>query len=192
MDLFDYQKLVKPEKGGLLISEPFLPDPNFERTVVLLCEHNVDGTVGFVLNKPSILKFDEAVEDVNGFSSTLYVGGPVQQDTLHFIHRSSDFMEGSINVTDEIFWGGNYEQLIAMINNKTIIQEDFKFFLGYSGWAPGQLEEELEQKSWIVVNYPTAEQVFDIKPSDLWKQVLNNLGGKFRIISNFPVDPRMN
>jgi len=192
MDLFEYQKFVTPEKGGLLISEPFLPDPNFERTVVLLCEHNEDGSVGFVLNKPSILKFDEAVDDVDNFSPTLYVGGPVQQDTLHFIHRSSDFLEGTIRVNDEILWGGNYEQLITMINTKTIIPGDFKFFLGYSGWAPGQLEEELKQKSWIVLNNATAEQVFEIEPKVLWKQVLNNLGGKFKIISNFPVDPRMN
>lgn len=192
MDLFDYQKFVKPEKGSLLISEPFLPDPNFERTVVLLCEHNEDGSVGFVLNKPSILKFDEAVEEVSDFSPTLYVGGPVQQDTLHFIHRTPDDLEGSIQVTDEIFWGGNYEQLITMINTKVIAPEDFKFFLGYSGWAPGQLEEELKQKSWIVINNPTAEEVFDIEPTILWKQVLNSLGGKFKIISNFPVDPRMN
>jgi putative transcriptional regulator len=192
MELFDYQKFIKPKKGGLLISEPFLPDPNFERTVVLLCEHNEDGSVGFVLNKPSIIKFDEAVEDVEEFSPTLYVGGPVQQDTLHFIHRSSGFMEGSLQVNDEIFWGGNYEQLITMINTKVINPADFKFFLGYSGWAPGQLEEELKQKSWIVINDATAEQVFDIEPKVLWKQVLNNLGGKFKIISNFPVDPRMN
>jgi putative transcriptional regulator len=192
MDLFDYQKFVKPEKGSLLISEPFLPDPNFERTVVLLCEHNEDGSVGFVLNKPSILKFDEAVEEVSDFSPTLYVGGPVQQDTLHFLHRSGNEMEGSIQVTDEIFWGGNYEQLITMINTRVIVPEDFKFFLGYSGWAPGQLEEELEQKSWIVIRDATAEEVFDIEPKVLWKEVLNNLGGKFRIISNFPVDPRMN
>jgi putative transcriptional regulator len=192
MDLFDYQKFVKPEKGGLLISEPFLPDPNFERTVVLICEHNEDGSVGFVLNKPSILKFDEAVEDVNDFSPTLYVGGPVQQDTLHFLHRTPDDLEGSIQVTDEIFWGGNYEQLITMINTKTIVPEDFKFFLGYSGWAPGQLEEELKQKSWIVINNASADQVFDIEPKFLWKHVLNDLGGKFKIISNFPVDPRMN
>lgn len=192
MDLFDYQKFVKPEKGSLLISEPFLPDPNFERTVVLLCEHNEDGSVGFVLNKPSILKFDEAVEEVSDFSPTLYVGGPVQQDTLHFIHRTPDDLEGSIQVTDEIFWGGNYEQLITMINTKVIAPEDFKFFLGYSGWAPGQLDEELKQKSWIVINNATAEEVFDIEPTILWKQVLNSLGGKFKIISNFPVDPRMN
>lgn len=192
MDLFEYQKNVKPEKGGLLISEPFLPDPNFERTVVLLCEHNEDGSVGFVLNKPSILKFDEAVEDVNDFSPTLYVGGPVQQDTLHFIHRTPDDLEGSIQVTDEIFWGGNYEQLITMINTRTIVPEDFKFFLGYSGWAPGQLDEELKQKSWIVINNATAEEVFDIEPKILWKEVLTKLGGKFKIISNFPVDPRMN
>jgi putative transcriptional regulator len=164
MDLFDYQKLITPKKGGLLISEPFLPDPNFERTVVLLCEHNEEGSVGFVLNKPSILKFDEAVEEVSDFSPTLYVGGPVQQDTLHFIHRSSNGFEGSLQVTDEIFWGGNYEQLVTMINTKTIVPEDFKFFLGYSGWAPGQLEEELKQKSWIVINNATAEDVFDIEP----------------------------
>jgi len=192
MELFDYQKFVTPEKGSLLISEPFLPDPNFERTVVLLCEHNEDGSIGFVLNKPSILKFDEAVEEVSDFSPTLYVGGPVQQDTLHFIHRSPDELEGSIQVTDEIFWGGNYEQLITMINTRNIVPEDFKFFLGYSGWAPGQLEEELKQKSWIVINNPTAVEVFDIEPKILWKEVLNNLGGKFKIISNFPVDPRMN
>lgn len=192
MDLFDYQKFTRPQKGGLLISEPFLPDPNFERTVVLLCEHNEDGSVGFVLNKPSILKFDEAVEDVEDFSPTLYVGGPVQQDTLHFLHRSPEALEGSIMVTDEIYWGGNYEQLITMINTKSIIPEDYKFFLGYSGWAPGQLEEELRQKSWIVINDATAAHVFDIQPKILWKEILNNLGGKFRIISNFPVDPRMN
>ncbi len=192
MELFDYQTLVKPRKGGLLISEPFLPDPNFERTVVLICEHNEEGSVGFVLNKPSILKFDEAVEDVDGFSETLFVGGPVQQDTLHFIHRCGDILEGSIPVTDDIFWGGNYEQLILMIQNGSLDPGNFKFFLGYSGWAPGQLEDELKQKSWIVINDATAEQVFDIEPKVLWKQILDDLGGKFKIISNFPVDPRMN
>ncbi len=191
MDLFDYQDLVNPRNGGLLISEPFLPDPNFERTVILICEHNEEGSVGFVLNKPSILKFDEAVEDIEVFPETLYVGGPVQQDTLHFIHRSSE-LEGSIQINDDLYWGGNYEQLTAMINNRMIDPRDFKFFLGYSGWSPGQLEEELKQKSWIVVNNATAEQVFDIQPDVLWKRVLNNLGGKFKIISNFPVDPRMN
>lgn len=193
MDLFDYQSTkITPKRGDLLISEPFLPDPNFERTVVLICEHNEEGTIGFVLNKPSILKFDEAVEEIENFPETLYVGGPVQQDTLHFLHRSNDLLEGSIHVTDKIYWGGNYEQLIAQIGNKVVDPGNFKFFLGYSGWSPGQLEEELKLKSWIVAGNTKAEHVFDIDPKVLWKQILNKMGGKFKIIANFPVDPRMN
>lgn len=192
MEYFDYQKLTHPERGDLLISEPFLPDPNFERTVVLLCEHNEDGTVGFVLNKPSILRFDEAVEGVDGFSKPLYVGGPVEQDTLHFLHRSSIPLEGSNQISEGIFWGGNYEQLISMINTKIIDPDDFKFFLGYSGWAPGQLDEELKHKSWIVAKHADAEQVFDIEPKDLWGHILKRLGGKLKIVANYPIDPRMN
>ena len=192
MDIFDYQKQADPQKGDFLISEPFLPDPNFDRTVVLLCEHNEEGSVGFILNKPSILKFDEAVEDVDDFDVSLYVGGPVQQDTLHFIHRAGDLLEGSMLIKDGIYWGGNYEQLIVLINSGSIDTKDFKFFLGYSGWAPGQLEEELKQKSWIIADDASVKQVFDINSKLLWKEILNGMGGKFKIIANFPVDPRMN
>jgi putative transcriptional regulator len=192
MDYFNYQKLVNPEKGDLLISEPLLPDPNFERTVVLLCENNDEGSVGFVLNKPSVLQFEEAVEGISGFSAPLYVGGPVQQDTLHFIYRGEFELEGTVGVTSEIGWGGNFEQLMTMINNGLVDEKNFRFFVGYSGWAPGQLEDELKQKSWIVVNNVNASHVFDTEPRELWKKLLEQLGGKFRMFSNYPVDPRMN
>ena len=191
MDLFNFQSNVKPKKGDLLISEPFLPDPNFERSVVLLCEHNEDGSFGFILNKPSILKVDEAINDLEEFPETLYVGGPVQQNTLHFIHRNHE-LEGSQEVNSEISWGGNYDQLFVLINTKTIVATDFKFFLGYSGWAPEQLEMELKEKSWIVACNATANQVFELDPNDLWRDVLKNMGGKYKIISNYPVDPRQN
>ena len=192
MDYFNYNQVLTPRKGCFLVSEPFLPDPNFERTVILLCEYNEEGSVGFVLNKPSILKFDEAIEDVQNFNVQLYIGGPVQQDTLHFIHRAGDLLEGSIRIEDNIFWGGNYEQLITMINSGNINNNDFKFFLGYSGWAPGQLEEELKQKSWIIFDRATEERVFDINSKFLWKEILKNMGGKFKVFANYPVDPRMN
>ncbi|MFC2126615.1 YqgE/AlgH family protein [Bacteroidota bacterium] len=192
MDLFDYQSNRKPRKGDLLISEPFLPDPNFERSVVLLCEHNEDGSFGFILNKPSILKVDEAINDIEDFPEVLYVGGPVQQNTLHFIHRTDSVLEGSQEVNEEIEWGGNYEQLFMLINTKTINTVDYKFFLGYSGWAPGQLETELEEKSWIVAYDATAKNVFEMEPDDLWRDVLKDMGGKFKIFSNYPVDPRQN
>lgn len=192
MDFFNYQKPVIPEKGDLLISEPLLPDPNFERTVVLLCENNEEGSIGFVLNKPSVLQFEEAVEGINGFSAPLFVGGPVQQDTLHFIYRGDFKLEGTVQVTAEIGWGGNFEQLLTMINNGLIDERNFRFFVGYSGWAPGQLEDELKQKSWIVVNNASANHVFDTDARELWKKLLEELGGKFRMFSNYPVDPRMN
>jgi len=181
-----------PGQGDLLISEPLLPDPNFERTVILLCEHNEEGSIGFILNKPSVLQLEEAVEGINGFTSPLYVGGPVQQDTLHFVYRGDFQLEGTVQVTSEIGWGGNFEQLLTMINNGLISEKNFRFFVGYSGWSPGQLEEELKQKSWIVVNNASAIHVFDTKPGELWKKLLEDLGGKFKMFSNYPLDPRMN
>ena len=192
MDYFNYQQVITPKRGCFLISEPFLPDPNFERTVILLCEHNEEGSVGFVLNKPSILKFDEAVEEVQDFHVPLFIGGPVQQDTLHFIHRAGHIWEGSIKIADNIFWGGNYEQLITIINSGEINKDDFKFFLGYSGWAPGQLEEELKQKSWIIYEDANEDKVFNVKSKFLWKEILHDMGGKFKVFANYPVDPRMN
>ena len=192
MDFFNYQKQVVPVNGDLLISEPMLPDPNFERTVILLCEHNEEGSIGFVLNKPSVLSFEEAIEGVKGFKAPLYIGGPVQQDTLHFIYRGEMDLEGTVDVTDEIGWGGNFEQLLTMMNNGSIQMENFRFFIGYSGWSPGQLDEELKQKSWIVVHGATASHIFDTNPDELWKKLLEDMGGKFKMFSNYPVDPRMN
>jgi putative transcriptional regulator len=192
MNYFNYENPSLPKKGDLLISEPFLPDPNFERTVVLLCEHNEEGSFGFILNKPSLLKYSDVIEEAHEFNASLYIGGPVQQDTLHFIHRAGKLVEDSVEIAKGIFWGGNYEQLQVLIDTKQLKPEDFKFFIGYSGWASGQLEMELEEKTWIVSNVATPSQVFDMDPEQLWKTVLNNMGGKFKMISNYPIDPRLN
>lgn len=192
MNYFSFQDPPQPKKGDLLISEPFLPDPNFERTVVLLCEHNEEGSFGFVLNKPSLLKYSDVVEEAKDFHQALYVGGPVQQDTLHFLHRSGDLIEGSAEVGNGIYWGGNYEQLQILIDTKQLKPRDFKFFLGYSGWGAGQLEVELKEKTWIVSNSATPNQVFDMDAAKLWKLILDNMGGKFKMMSNYPIDPRLN
>ncbi len=154
MEFFKYRNKIKPEKGRLLISEPFLPDPNFERTVVLLCEHNEEGSFGFVLNKPSILKVGEVMEDLADLESLVYVGGPVQQDTLHFIHRNA-VLENAVEIVDSIHWGGAFESLLLLFETHQFDEKNIRFFLGYSGWGPGQLEAELDQDSWIVCDYVT-------------------------------------
>jgi putative transcriptional regulator len=191
MEFFRYKNKLKPERGRLLISEPFLPDPNFERTVVLLCEHNEEGSFGFVLNKPSILKVNEVMEDIGAIDNLVFVGGPVQQDTLHFINRTSG-LPNAVEIADKVFWGGDFESLITMCDTKQLGSNDIRFFLGYSGWGPGQLEAELEQESWIVCDFVTNQLLFDTDPQLLWRKALDSMGGRYSIYSNYPVDPRMN
>lgn len=184
--------IVIPKKGDLLISEPFLPDPNFERSVILICEHNHEGSLGFVLNKPIEYHLGDVIEEVNGFESKLYRGGPVQEDTLHFIHKAGQLVDDTVAVSDGIYWGGNFNQLLSMINTRQVEASDFIFFVGYSGWAPGQLEEELKENSWIVYPQASTYDVFDSSPAHLWRKVLNNMGGKYKMLSNYPIDPRLN
>lgn len=181
-----------PKRGDLLISEPFLPDPNFERTVVLICENNQDGSIGFILNKPSLVNLGDVFEDLESFQKKLLVGGPVQQDSMHFLHRSLAEVEGGTRIGDGIYWGGNFEQLKILMQEDRIDPEDVLYFLGYSGWAPGQLDQELRENSWIVSPEATATQVFDLDPELLWREVLKNMGGKYRMFSNYPTDPRLN
>lgn len=191
MDFFKFKNDQKPQNGSLLISEPFLPDPNFERTVVLICEHSEEGTFGFVLNKKSEVKVGDLIEDAPDFDAEVYVGGPVQHDTLHFIHRNGE-LEGAIEILKDVYWGGNFEQVLSLINTQQIHLPDYRFFVGYSGWSAGQLEEELEANSWIVVPQGTSEVIFDDNDQELWKTVLQNLGGRYNVFSNYPTDPRLN
>ena len=193
MELFNYaNNKIEPQKGDLLISEPFLNDPNFVRTVILLCEHNEDGTFGFVLNKPAQITLNELIEDADGRDDTIFVGGPVQQNTLQFVHRNNDLIEGGIEVMDGLYWGGNFEQMLTILETNLISKDEIKFFVGYSGWASGQLKGELELNSWIIFRNVSIDMIFDTNVESLWKEVLNTMGGKYKIISNFPVDPRLN
>lgn len=186
-----------PEKfsvsnGDLLISEPYLPDPNFERTVILICEHNEEGSFGFVLNKPSLLKLEDVLDEVQGFDTTLYTGGPVQQNTLHFIHKTQGLFSDFREIKEGVYWGGNFDELLSFINIRKINPDDFRFFIGYSGWGAKQLEDELEENSWIVYKNATPEQIFGMSPDNLWRSVLKSMGGEYRAMSNYPIDPRLN
>lgn len=191
MDFFDYSNKLKPEAGRLLISEPYLSDPNFERTIILLCEHNEEGSVGFVLNKPSLSKLNELINDLSDLENVLCIGGPVQQDTLHFLHQCPD-IDGAIEVSDNIYWGGEFEQLIGKIESQQIDASEVKFFVGYSGWSPGQLEEEIKLNSWIVSNRVSSELIFETPVEEMWRLTLRKMGGRFSMYSNYPVDPTMN
>jgi len=191
MEFFNYKNRVAPGKGKILVSEPYLPDPNFERTIILLCEHNDEGSFGFIMNKPSLAKLADVMQDLKDIDAPVFIGGPVQQDTLHYIHRLSN-LEESIEVMEGIYWGGDFDQLVSLIETKQVAASDIKFFLGYSGWSVGQIDEELKEDSWIVSDKVNEELLFDIKAESMWQYALKRMGGRFSVYSNYPQDPRLN
>ena len=189
---FKYKNEYKPKKGCLLISEPHLPDSNFERSVIILCEHNEKGSLGFVLNQPAKFALNDIMPNANKINVPIRIGGPVEHNTLHFLHRNNPDLEMSTIISDTINWGGNYELVFEWLKNGIANKEDFLFFVGYSGWSPGQLEEEIGRNSWIVFPEASQQLVFDTSSNNLWKEVLYKMGGRFSIFANYPTDPRLN
>jgi putative transcriptional regulator len=178
-------------KGNILISEPYLGDPNFERAVVLICENNEEGTLGFILNKPSQITFDSVMKNSEDFKEILFIGGPVAQDSIHFIYRNHLDIDGSVEIAEGLYWSGNFQELMKLIRERKVKGEDIRFFLGYSGWGEGQLDEEMENNSWIVTN-TSANEIFDVKAEELWREILKKMGGMYKMKSNYPIDPRLN
>jgi putative transcriptional regulator len=184
--------MVSLSPGILLIADPFLKDPNFARTVVLLCEHQTNkGSFGFVLNKRFDQHLHDLVPDILIPNISVYYGGPVQIDTIHFIHQQPELIKGGFEIQNGIYWGGEFNQVVKMINTGKLDLNKIRFFIGYSGWSSGQLENELNEKSWILSQSNKA-LVFDEKDDNVWKQALRNLGSNFAIMANFPIDPLLN
>ena len=181
-----------PIAGDLLISEPFLLDENFVRSVVLLCDHQPEGCFGLVINKPSILKLQELVHELDFIDKEVFVGGPVDQNTLHYIYFAEFPIKGSISLGKNLWWGGDFNELKEGIKTKKIDLDSIRFFLGYSGWDEGQLEEELNENTWIICKEAININSFEYSSDELWKNLLINMGGEFRALSNYPIDPRLN
>lgn len=183
--------MIEPAQGILLIAEPFLKDPNFLRTVVLLCNHNDQGSFGFVLNKPFEQTLDNLLENFDGFTLPVYYGGPVQTDTIHFLHQYPDLIPDGVKIGTDIYWGGNFETVAALIKSNSINLNKIKFFIGYSGWSADQLTSELDEKSWLTVP-ATKNLIFNTIATEVWKKSLQHLGGEYEIFINYPTDPQLN
>jgi putative transcriptional regulator len=180
-----------PEKGKILISEPFLPDTFFSRSIVYLTDHSPQGSVGFILNKKIDLKLSSAITGFDGWDELLNMGGPVAPDTIHYLHNMGDMVPKSILVEDNIFWGGDIDSIRDLVATGGIKQEQIRFFLGYSGWSAGQLERELKDDSWVIAKVKP-EIVMNNRGDDTWKRILRSLNNKYRIWADFPDSPEMN
>lgn len=177
--------------GALLVAAPIMEDPNFRRTVVLLCDHTSEGSFGLVLNQPTDLHLGDVMESYFVNDPPLWLGGPVQRETLHFLHRYTEAVPESITVVPGVRWGGTYDTVKALVQNEAPSAQSIRFFLGYTGWSPGQLQQEVNQKGWIVTE-ARPEWVFETAPDALWSTVMRAMGGEYALLSTFPDDPRMN
>jgi len=181
---------MEPLRGQLLIAGPTLLDPNFHRTVVLVCAHSDEGALGLVLNRPTDLDVAEAVPDlaeVLGPSDVLWTGGPVQPSSIVLLAELAEPPEEALMVTGDIglvLQGADLEDVAGAAGRA-------RAFVGYAGWGPGQLEGEMEGGDWIVAP-SDPEDAFNEDADGLWATVLARKGGEYALLATMPPDPSVN
>ena len=184
--------LIAPGVGRLLISEPFMLDPNFKRSVIVITEYGDEGAMGFVLNHESEYQLGDVLPDIQYSELPVFMGGPVGNDTLHFIHRIPEKIEGGIELVEGVYWGGDFEAVKQLASNYQLTEGEIKFFIGYSGWVAGQLDAEIGDDAWIVTDKFNPEILFAHEDQNLWKDVVKGLGQRYAHIANFPENPELN
>lgn len=179
-------------KGNLLIAEPYMLDPNFKRSVVLMT-FNVEeeGSFGFILNKPTDKKLNDFLETSVEVDMPLFFGGPIQLDAIHYLHRAGHLLEDSVEVAKGLYWGGNFDQLRVLMREQLIKESDIRFFIGFSSWEASQLNDELAEGSWIVSSYDE-NYLFNTKSEQLWAKVLSDMGAHYSVMADIPDEPTFN
>ena len=182
-DKMTKKTLIK--NGQVLLAEPFMLDPYFRRAVVLLCEHHEEGSIGFILNKSIDMTVNELVSEFPVFEAEVFYGGPVQTDTLHYVHNIGELLDESVKVSPGVWWGGDFVQLKFLIKSGLLEPHNIRFFVGYAGWSGGQLDEEMRGGSWVSAEMD-ANYLFKTRPQKLWSQVMHNKGDLFEVIADMP------
>lgn len=182
---------IKPGQGKVLISEPSLRDLYFKRSVVLLVDHNEEGSFGLILNKPVEIDLNKVIKDFPDFNAKVYLGGPVNTDSLFVLHKLGDKVKKSIEVIDGLYWGGDMDTIIELAASKLIDPDDIRFYVGYSGWGAKQLNDELKENSWFVA-IPKIDKILSKRADQMWEDLMRTLGEDYAIWANYPSDPMLN
>jgi putative transcriptional regulator len=184
-------KQPNPVKGDLLLSEPFLMDSDFSRVVILLCEHNEEGSFGLILNNTLEIEINAVVTDFPEAKIPVGFGGPVERSQLFYIHQSKE-IAGSAQIGKNLYLGGDYPEIKKRISSDEMTPENLRFFIGYTGWSAGQLQNEIDDLSWVVMKIPDELNLFDSFDDGLWHDLLVQLGGKYKLMAEYPVNPADN
>lgn len=182
------------KNGDILISLPTTStaDSLFSRSVVLLTEYLEQGVIGFILNKPLDVQIHTLISEIQ-VNFTVYHGGPVEQDKVFFLHVRPDLIPGGVQINQDLYWGGDYQQVVHLLNTDKLKKHDIRFFLGYSGWDFDQLHGELDQDFWIHIEHPNHyKDIFLTHSKALWKTFVKDLGQEYTIWLNAPENPDFN
>ena len=183
---------LAPEKGKILISEPFLLDVHFQRSVILLIDHNQKGSMGFILNKNTGLYLNDFIDGLEKIQRIpIFLGGPVLFDHLFFIHSLGSIIPGGIQIGDDLYFDGDYESMNYYLLGGQPVEGKIKFFLGYSGWTENQLMDEIKCDSWIV-GQSSYSNILSAKGESFWKKSVKSVGGSYLTWINYPKDPLLN
>lgn len=191
MDFFKITNNKLVQKGMALISEPFLNDTYFKRSIVFITEHSTEGSVGFVLNKQVDLKVQDVIKDFPEIDAGISIGGPVNTNTIHYIHTMGMTIPESVQVTEDIYWGGNFDVMKDMIASGRVMKYQVRFFLGYAGWGAKQLDGELSENAWLIAEL-NSDIIMRAEGANIWNQILEKMGNKYQVWANFPENPGLN
>ncbi|MFZ4059618.1 MAG: YqgE/AlgH family protein [Bacteroidia bacterium] len=171
----------------MLYADPRMEDSYFKRTAVLICSYSKsEGALGFIVNRPIALRVNEVLPTESHIARTLNFGGPVADDQLFFLHTLTDMQPDTLRVQGPVHWGGDFDVLSGLIRQGRAPESSVSFFVGYSGWSPGQLEEELTSGAWLS-DYPNADVFWPrVGRERLWKNKMNAQGGNYAVWANFP------
>lgn len=179
------------QKGQILLAEPFLNDDYFRCKVIFLCEHSEEGSFGFVLNNYVDFDISQIIENIPSLDSRISIGGPMQNSNLYFIHTLGEKIEQSVEIIPGVFFGGDFEILRKMIISGDVEKDDVRFFVGYSGWSPHQLDDELKDNSWIICK-SSKDIVMKSDAQDLWEKIMQSMGKNRPFIVRLPDGPSLN
>ena len=190
-ELFKIQSnTLNPVIGDVLISEPFMNDFYFRRSVILLIDHNEE-SLGVIFNKRLTIPFNEIVQGFPEFNADVYLGGPVETNRIFFIHTVGEMIPDSHLISNGLYWSGNISVLKSMIKMDLIKPHEVRFYVGYAGWDGRQLRNELKANTWVVGRF-TAKQLLRTMPGKMWSDFVKQIGKRYALWDKFPVNPSEN
>ena len=183
---------ISPKIGNVLLAEPFTNSSYFMRSVVLMTEYNKNGSVGFILNKPTKFNINSILKDFPEIDAKIWIGGPVQSNVVYYLHTLGEQIPDSVKIKDNLFLGGDFNYLKLLIEVGAVSKNQIRFFLGYSGWTSMQLDNELKKHFWVVSDINEKDVINIEEYKNLWKNLVNELGGKYKLWKNFRTNPNLN